>query len=836
MTQLFEYDGFGFPAIWNGAYDSIESKIALDGLSSTGANSVSLTSTAFVSDLHSNTISLSPTSTESDENLMVAMRDAEARGLTVMFKPHLVPVSNEWIGDLAPTDVATFFRNYKAYIVNQATVAEHGHASVFVIGNEMNSLVGDAYKPYWDDIIKSVREVYDGKLTYASDWHRPDLVSFWDELDFVGVNAYVQLTEKDNPSVADLVKAWTTPSEYDYVKWGWNGKSAEQYYTDLAAKVGKPLMFTELGYNSGENAASDPANWYNPGASDQGLQAKLYQAFLDVWSKHTSDLSGVFMWNWSTLADPKTTDSNWASDLTIQGKPAQQVIESYYNHDNVAQSVIQLHVTSDKYGADAHFKLYADGVYVGDGNVGSDFSKGQSETFSFKSDGQPKTISVVYDNDVYGGAGKDRNLYVDWVEVNGARLEGEAAASNNAYCGTSRAFFDQIRMGKMNVGGEMTFNVKDADPAKSTITAHISGTAFQGNPIYYIVADGRIVGTGEVTANFTKNQWMDVSVTGSFGGDGPSQVQVYFGNDLWKASGQDRNMYVDYISVNGVYYRGENATNTADGGDHKVNASMGMGVMAENGALTFNTQAAGPLDDRVVLRMAGDSFKGDAHFWLVVDGTKVESGTISAQKSTNQLQDFVFHGDYGITAHSKVQVVYDNDYGDKGGDRNMYVDYMSINGSKYEAEDASTAAYTGSTAWFQGLHMSKMNVNGALTFDLAKLAVSKAAVVTGTLVSTVVHGSVADDALYADSAAKMTGGEGSDSFVFSTKSLGGSEIMDFNVADHDQIVLSGFGSHDNAVLTSTNNHLDYTLTTTAGTFHFEAHSTAALTLNDILMV
>ena len=82
--------------------------------------------------------------------------------------------------------------------------------------------------------------------------------------------------------LADLIAGWTqVPSDPTALAVTGN-QSLISYFDGVAGKIGKPLFFTEIGYESASDAASQPAgsatNIYDP-----ALQANLYAAFFDAW-------------------------------------------------------------------------------------------------------------------------------------------------------------------------------------------------------------------------------------------------------------------------------------------------------------------------------------------------------------------------------------------------------------------------------------------------------------------------------------------------------------------------------------------------------------------------
>ena len=76
-------------------------------------------------------------------------------------------------------------------------------------------------------------------------------------------------------------------------------------------------------------------------------------------------------------------------------------------------------------------------------------------------------------------------------------------------------------------------------------------------------------------------------------------------------------------------------------------------------------------------------------FDLYVNGLKVGGTTsVTASHATGQWQTFTFTAPSGTTAHSKIELRYTNDKA-TGGDRNLFVDYIEVNGTRLEAETAT---------------------------------------------------------------------------------------------------------------------------------------------------
>jgi hypothetical protein len=86
-----------------------------------------------------------------------------------------------------------------------------------------------------------------------------------------------------------------------------------------------------------------------------------------------------------------------------------------------------------------------------------------------------------------------------------------------------------------------------------TITVKVSGDAWEGDPNFALVVNGRVVdATNVVTADQREGEWDTLVFKGNFDLDGTDRIGVRFTNDHYEgSSSRDRNLYVDAVTVNG---------------------------------------------------------------------------------------------------------------------------------------------------------------------------------------------------------------------------------------------------------------------------------------------
>lgn len=249
---------------------------------------------------------------------------AQDSGYKVFLKPHIWIQDNTsgmWRSDIAhpnAEDWEVWKNSYQEFILHYAKLAEKAEAELFCIGIEFTQLSLN-YPDFWRSLIKEIRTVYSGEITYAANWYEEyDKISFWDELDYIGIQAYFPLTENDSPSVNQISKGW---------------KKHISKIEAVSKKYKKKVLFTELGYKSTKDSAKEPWKWVDY-SEDSKLtlchktQANCYQAFFDsVW--HKEWMAGLFIWQMRGDHSPERAQKS--TDFTPQFKPAEKIIKQGYS-------------------------------------------------------------------------------------------------------------------------------------------------------------------------------------------------------------------------------------------------------------------------------------------------------------------------------------------------------------------------------------------------------------------------------------------------------------------------------------------------------------------------
>jgi len=242
------------------------------------------------------------------------VRHARNRGLRVVLMPILLlenPGESEWRGKISPREPDKWWQDYENFILFYAKIAEKTKAEVFVVGSELVSLTGEVKR--WRRLIGKVRNVYSGRLSYSANWDHYFNITWWDDLDIVGMTSYYDLVGENKPTLDVLLKAWR-PIKEEILAW--------------QRKFNRPILFTEVGWPNQEGCAKYPWNYYhNPDKPDPATQAKCFEAFFRTW-ENEKVLAGVLVWEWRNHEGMKGGPAD--TSYFPEGKPAMQAIRKYF--------------------------------------------------------------------------------------------------------------------------------------------------------------------------------------------------------------------------------------------------------------------------------------------------------------------------------------------------------------------------------------------------------------------------------------------------------------------------------------------------------------------------
>jgi hypothetical protein len=248
--------------------------------------------------------------TPSDASLTSLVKQAKARGFSIMLRPVLDESSLPppmWRGQIEPASPSAWFASYSPVILDYARMAQQDGVDSLEIGAELTAMESNVAG--WSGLISQVRQVYSGQVTYAFNWGSSFQTGFWPQLDFVSIDAYFPLDRTPaQASVAQMAADW-------------------QRWLDLVRRTnqpyGKPIVFTEIGLVPKTGAQQKPWNRLASTQFDLDAQRAYYEA---ACSATTSTVAGLYWWS----AGPTMPANLTPDDYSPLGRPAEGTMHSCY--------------------------------------------------------------------------------------------------------------------------------------------------------------------------------------------------------------------------------------------------------------------------------------------------------------------------------------------------------------------------------------------------------------------------------------------------------------------------------------------------------------------------
>ena len=244
--------------------------------------------------------------------LQRAIKIAHEEKMTYFWKPHLAYWGSfKWRGAItfkSEVEWRRFFVSYERWIVDHAKFAESAKVPLFAVGTELDQTI---HRSEWKQIIRHIRKVYRGKITYAANWDSFAKIPFWRELDFIGIQAYFPVTTAgEAPSKRSIDAYWD--------KW-------MDELGRFSKKNKRQILFTELGYTRSTAAAEKPwaPKMIGDHSSALAVQKLVMSRALDR-AERAPFVTGAFLWKWIPGFAP------WERDFSMRDKPIQSIIRRHW--------------------------------------------------------------------------------------------------------------------------------------------------------------------------------------------------------------------------------------------------------------------------------------------------------------------------------------------------------------------------------------------------------------------------------------------------------------------------------------------------------------------------
>lgn len=193
---------------------------------------------------------------------------------------------------------------------------EFPEVKLLSVGNELREFTKRRPNFFKKLILRIKQDFPNLKLTYSANWDEYKSVTFWDNLDYIGVNPYFPLVNKKTPTVSEVKQA-LTPIKKDL--------------KDLSCRYEKPILFTEYGYRSIDYGTWKAWLLENITTKNYNFatQSNAYTAFYETfWDEDW--VSGGFFWEWKIVFDRQKNNPK-ENGWYINDKPVEKIIKDRYS-------------------------------------------------------------------------------------------------------------------------------------------------------------------------------------------------------------------------------------------------------------------------------------------------------------------------------------------------------------------------------------------------------------------------------------------------------------------------------------------------------------------------
>lgn len=271
----------------------------------TGCNYVILTPTGLQETAHSEDITWEHT--VSDEELEAVIDFFHKNNIGVILKPTVNCKDGTWRAHISffEEDVVcepkwgNWFASYTEFLSHFAKIAEKTKCEMFITGCEM--VQTDHREKEWRQLIRDIRKVYSGLVSYNCDKYQEHNVHWWDEVDVISSSGYYPIDDWER--------------QLDRIQ-----KVVETF--------NKPFFFAETGCMSAVGSSHVPNDWNLRVKVSEEEQRDWYEAMFSAIAKREF-VRGTGLWSWTSyLYDDIEAKQEMGYDIYL--KASESVVRKYY--------------------------------------------------------------------------------------------------------------------------------------------------------------------------------------------------------------------------------------------------------------------------------------------------------------------------------------------------------------------------------------------------------------------------------------------------------------------------------------------------------------------------
>ncbi|HHW68048.1 MAG: hypothetical protein PWP07_1325 [Epulopiscium sp.] len=245
----------------------------------------------------------------SDEELIHMIEYARELDLKVILKPTVNVRNGTWRAHINFFDHDVpcepkwkdWFLSYTKYQCHYAEIAQKSNCEMMIVGCEM--VQSERRENEWRQLIREVKKIYHGLISYNTDKYQENYVKWWDAVDVISSSGYYP------------IDCWNEQLER---------------IEKVVKKYNKPFFFAEAGCPSRTGSGHIPNNWEHVGETNLQEQAEYYKVMFEK-TRDKEWLKGFGLWDWSTYLYPENK-AIYDNGYDVFGKPAEKIIYGFYSN------------------------------------------------------------------------------------------------------------------------------------------------------------------------------------------------------------------------------------------------------------------------------------------------------------------------------------------------------------------------------------------------------------------------------------------------------------------------------------------------------------------------
>lgn len=279
-----------------------------DSVDTMNANTINIPIRVLVDNKNSNTMDLHQGDITHAKELIIRLREKDP-DLKIVIEPF------PWIGtgsvaetEWNPEDINMWFYNWFENVIKPLATTfneETYQVEYLTVATNLDKI--EYASGYWSNLFKNTKEIFDGKIIYRTNWwvtaewapetteaynKKINNLLFHDEnLDYIGIASYFELSEKDDPSLEEIKNDLVSTSIYGRKQNVFNEIKFFSKYTN------KKIIFGELGTPAINGFAKEPwNNYYGSIKKNDNAHYKYFKAYLDTfWKEDWFEGFSVFL-------------------------------------------------------------------------------------------------------------------------------------------------------------------------------------------------------------------------------------------------------------------------------------------------------------------------------------------------------------------------------------------------------------------------------------------------------------------------------------------------------------------------------------------------------------